>query len=213
MNIRELQIFLAGRGFDPGKIDGIDGPKTQKAWAAWQADKAAVKAFQASRGLYPDSIVGPRTLAAIFPPVMTSDSEFDKVSAARLAAAHPLLQKVMNEARQSCEFRILDSQRGKAAQEKAFRDGNSKAHFGQSPHNWTPAIAVDAFPAPYNWSNTFAFDNMAKIVMDTAHRLDVPLRWGGDWNMDGNPSDGWDKPHFELHPWREWAKQCKPYNG
>lgn len=213
MNIRDLQIFLAGRGFDPGKIDGIDGPRTQAAWKRWQGDAKAVKSFQLSRGLYPDGIVGPRTLAAIFPPVMSGTSDFDDASAKRLAAALPPLQDVMNEARQSCEFRILDSQRGKAAQEEAFKKGNSKAHFGQSPHNWSPAVAVDVFPAPFSWNNAKAFDNCARIVLDVSKRLKVPIRWGGDWNMDGNPSDGWDKPHFELHPWREWAKQCKPYQG
>lgn len=110
---------------------------------------------------------------------------------------------------------MLDSTRGRAAQEKAFRDGNSKAKFGQSAHNYVPAIAVDLFPKPYSWSNLQAFDALSIVVMNIAKARGVPVRWGGDWNMDGarTTSDAWDKPHFELHPWREYAKKAKLFEG
>lgn len=35
MTIKELQTFLKAKGFDPGAVDGIDGPNTQKALAAY----------------------------------------------------------------------------------------------------------------------------------------------------------------------------------
>jgi uncharacterized protein (TIGR02594 family) len=54
--IGRIQHELARRGFDPGGIDGIDGPRT----------RAAVRAFQASAGLLQDGIVGPKTYAALF---------------------------------------------------------------------------------------------------------------------------------------------------
>lgn len=49
--VRQIQLALKGYGFDPGPIDSIFGPKTL----------AAVKAFQRSRGLSQDGIVGPQT--------------------------------------------------------------------------------------------------------------------------------------------------------
>lgn len=55
--VRQLQERLAGSGFAPGQIDGIFGPTT----------KAAVIAFQNSKHLAPDGIVGSQTWAALFP--------------------------------------------------------------------------------------------------------------------------------------------------
>ena len=53
--IRDVQSALTARGFVPGKIDGRVGPKTTE----------AVKAFQRSRGLVADGVLGPKTLAAL----------------------------------------------------------------------------------------------------------------------------------------------------
>jgi len=199
MTIREIQSALGIT------VDGKRGPQTI----------AAIKAFQQARGLQPDGIVGPATEAAIrlptLPPV--GAGKFDPASAASLANAHPLLQGVLVAARREVVFRILDSRRGRKDQDAAFNAGRSKARYGQSAHNWTPAIAVDLFPAPYDWNNHAAFDRLAVVMMRIAKEQNVPLRWGGDWNMDGNRtlSDAWDKPHFELHPWRSYAADAEPY--
>jgi len=53
--VATLQSRLNAAGFNPGPIDGVFGPQTQ----------AAVRAFQASRGLVADGIVGPRTWGAL----------------------------------------------------------------------------------------------------------------------------------------------------
>jgi hypothetical protein len=52
-----VQRRLAALGFDPGPIDGRYGPMT----------KAAVQAFQRSKGLVPDGIVGSLTRQALAP--------------------------------------------------------------------------------------------------------------------------------------------------
>lgn len=177
-----------------------------------------------------DDDMGPQTLAGMSAaldrlgapaatpaPAVTVNSKFDAGSAGRLAAAHPLLQKLMNAARAKVVFSVLDSQRGRAAQELAFKRGNSKVHFGQSAHNWSPSVAVDIVPAAtpnaVDWNDLAAFKNLGKIIVPLAKEMDIPIRWLGDPNMDGSPVDGWDYPHFELHPWRDFAKHCKPYNG
>ncbi|HJP94709.1 MAG TPA: peptidoglycan-binding protein [Pyrinomonadaceae bacterium] len=54
-NIITLQSTLKQLGFDPNGIDGMFGPGTE----------AAVIAFQKSKGLTPDGIVGPKTMAAL----------------------------------------------------------------------------------------------------------------------------------------------------
>lgn len=53
--VEYLQRQLLAAGFNPGKVDGLFGPKT----------KAAVMAFQRARGLEVDGIAGPRLWAAL----------------------------------------------------------------------------------------------------------------------------------------------------
>lgn len=54
-DVRWIQERLAYWGFNPGGVDGINGPKT----------KEAVKAFQKAKGLAVDGIVGSKTRAAL----------------------------------------------------------------------------------------------------------------------------------------------------
>src|SRR5437016_7526594 len=54
-HVKDLQQKLKGLGFDPNGVDGNFGPGT----------KAAVIAFQQSKGLQADGIAGPATLAAL----------------------------------------------------------------------------------------------------------------------------------------------------
>lgn len=150
---------------------------------------------------------------------------FGTASKRSLKSAHPKLQFLLNEAIKVVDFKILDSLRGRAAQEKAFRQGHSKAHFGQSAHNYKPAIAVDLFPAPYDWDDRKAFVKLYDVLgffdpptgrgkgLALEHR--IGLRCGLDWHMDGvnKGRDDWDGGHYELHPWRDWAKQSKLYEG
>lgn len=185
-----LQRRLSSLGIDPGPADGLIGPSTLRAI-----------------NLALDKLPG-----APAAPVAVS-GKFDAGSAKRLAQAHPMIQKVMNAAREKIAFSIMDSQRGRAAQEYAYKRGTSKARFGQSAHNWSPAIAVDIAPVPLDWNDTKAFKALATVILPIAKEMGVPLRWGGDWNMDGSSADGWDFPHYELHPWREFSRKCKPYEG
>ena len=141
---------------------------------------------------------------------------FSKGSADRLSRAHPLLQKLMNAAIKEFDFVVLGSMRGRADQELAYKLGRTMVHFGNSAHNWTPAIALDICPYPVDWSNTKAFITMQmEVIKPLAAKLDVPIRQGMDWNMNGVITDEHfiDYPHVELHPWREWAKKSKPFEG
>lgn len=59
---RVIQEMLVDFGFDPGPIDGINGPKTQ----------AAVKEYQGARGLSVDGVAGPATRKVMFTEYMSS---------------------------------------------------------------------------------------------------------------------------------------------
>lgn len=139
----------------------------------------------------------------------------DRNSAIRLSRAHPLLRQLFTEVARRTDIVVLDSQRGRAAQELAFRTGRSKARFGQSAHNWSPSIALDVCPLPVNWKNTKPFISLARnIVLPLAAEMKISLRWGGDWNGDGIQNESFiDMPHYELMPWRTWAKEAAPFEG
>jgi len=140
---------------------------------------------------------------------------FGTASIASRAKLHPKLQELVDAAIKEIDFKILDATRGRAAQEKAFAQGNSKVRFGQSAHNYVPAIAADLFPAPYNWDDFQSFEKLYAVMRRIAKEKDIPIRCGIDFNMDGDKttSDSWDGGHYELHPWRDWAKQSKLYEG
>ena len=142
---------------------------------------------------------------------------FSEASLDRLERAHPLLQKLMNAAILEFDFLIADSQRGRKAQELAVKGGFSKVHFGNSAHNWSPALALDLYPAPFDPKTPVArfVDLQIKVIKPLAAKLGVPIRLGIDWNMNGDLTDDkWDDlPHIELHPWREFAKKAKPFEG
>lgn len=145
---------------------------------------------------------------------------FDVGAKARLATTHPLLQKLMNEARKKSDFTIADSMRGRKAQMAAIKGGFSHVKFGNSAHNWTPALALDLYPLPFSVLNTRAnlqrfVDLQLKIILPTARMLGIPIRQGVDFNMNGILTDDkWDDlPHVELHPWREFAKKARLFEG
>lgn len=60
-----VQDALAKLGFDPGTIDGKDGPNTQK----------AVRAFQAHATIGIDGIVGPNTRQALVDALAAGSAE------------------------------------------------------------------------------------------------------------------------------------------
>lgn len=60
MTDRKIQFRLAELGLYTGRLDGIIGPVT----------KAAIRGFQRVNGLKPDGVVGPKTLAKLFPPAI-----------------------------------------------------------------------------------------------------------------------------------------------
>lgn len=60
--------------------------------------------------------------------------------------------------------------------------------------------AVDLVPWPIDWNDLKKFDAIAKAMFAAADELGVKIRWGADWDQDGNPRERGetDSPHFEL---------------
>lgn len=75
-DVLTLQSTLKQLGFDPNGTDGVFGPGTE----------AAVKAFQQSKGLTPDGMVGPKTMAALQSSASVAGANVAAASAAASAS-------------------------------------------------------------------------------------------------------------------------------
>lgn len=141
----------------------------------------------------------------------------DPKSQSRLAGAWPTLSKLFTACASDpmCPypFCVLDAQRNRADQEKAFAQGHSRAHFGESAHNWSPALALDVVPfaagKSIDWSNTARFKAFAGYVVRKASDMGIQVTWGGSWKSIK------DMPHWEVVGWQDLvkAKKVKPYGA
>lgn len=132
---------------------------------------------------------------------------FGTASLAQRATLHPDLQRVLDDAIQYFDFSIIEGYRDQAAQEAAFAKGNTKLHYPNGNHNRSPSTAADCMPYPVDWSdepkNIERLCVLAGVIIASARRLGIGLRWGGDWNRDDdtrNEGSFRDRDHFELDP-------------
>ncbi len=128
--------------------------------------------------------------------------KFGNTSRKRLSTCHPDIQRVLERALElsPIDFTVVCGERNEEDQMKAFNSGNSKAKFGQSPHNKSPSMAVDICPyvdGALQWDNEAGWFTLYKTVMKAARELDVELTWGGHFKSIT------DKPHWELTNWKQ----------
>lgn len=133
-----------------------------------------------------------------------------KKSMDKLKGVHPNLVKILERAIQlsSQDFTVLEGVRTPARQAELYAQGRTK------PGNivtWTLksnhfikadgyGYAVDLCPWPIDWNTISKFDAIADAMFKASEELGIPLRWGADWDQDGNPRERGetDSPHFEL---------------
>jgi len=119
--------------------------------------------------------------------------QYGKSSREKLATVTPLLRQVLeNVLRMNImDISILYGVREKAEQDKLYAAKKSKLKWPDSKHNiqqdWWKSRAVDAAPfingkVSYNYNHCCY---LAGLVMGEANRMGIAVRWGGDWDMDG----------------------------
>jgi len=132
---------------------------------------------------------------------------FGTSSLKKLSECHPDLQRLMNEVIKYYDFSITCGYRGEVEQNECYKNKTSKLKYPDSKHNKQPSLAVDI--APYipqreddknAWKDERYFHILAGYVLCMANTLNIPIRWGGDWNSNNYLEDqDWnDLPHFEL---------------
>jgi peptidoglycan L-alanyl-D-glutamate endopeptidase CwlK len=87
-----------------------------------------------------------------------------KFSLQNLITCQPELVELITEVSKEHNIQVTCGYRNKEDQEKAFKDGFSKAHFRQSPHNYNPSYAVDVVPYPAKYSDEKKLKELGIII-------------------------------------------------
>lgn len=118
----------------------------------------------------------------------------------RLATLDPRLQQVLREVINLMDVSVVTGYRGLDEQNGMYEKGLSQLLYPDSKHNSQPSRAVDLAPHPYDDTDRERFTYMAGLVLGVAYGMGIKLRWGGDWDQDGQVKDNTfdDLFHFEL---------------
>ncbi|WP_029085738.1 M15 family metallopeptidase [Brevundimonas aveniformis] len=132
-------------------------------------------------------------------------------SRTRLQGVHPDLIRVVERAIQLSrqDFTVLEGVRTPERQKQLYAQGRTKPGRKvtwtlNSRHFVNPMTgyghAVDLAPFPIDWSDLTKFDAISRAMFDAAKELGIAIRWGADWDRDGQPRERGetDSPHFEL---------------
>lgn len=121
---------------------------------------------------------------------------------AKLAAAHPDLQKVIKRAAaiSSIDFTVLEVVRTLARQKELVAKGASTTMKSRHlPGADGKSRAVDIAPldgGQVSWAWPL-YHKLAPIIKQAAKDVGVPIEWGGDWKSFK------DGPHWQL-PWKAY---------
>lgn len=135
---------------------------------------------------------------------------FGRESSERLATVHHVLQSICRRALSYgvMDFSVTEGHRPAQMQQALYRQGRTTIDGinDQGKHNQVPSLAVDLLPFPpfvngvNVWNDHQRFHVLAGLMFAAAAEVGAKLRWGGDWDGDGNNKDSTfhDLPHFEL---------------
>ncbi|MGD9381292.1 MAG: M15 family metallopeptidase [Candidatus Thorarchaeota archaeon] len=120
---------------------------------------------------------------------------FGKTSRERLSTVHPDLQRLFNEVIKHMDCKIIEGKRSLERQRELFESDPPRTHTMASKH--LSGDAVDVAPWPIDWGDKERQYIFASLVLDTAMRMGIRIRWGGWFRAKGNKIF-YDSPHFEL---------------
>jgi len=132
--------------------------------------------------------------------------KFSNNSDLRLDTCHPLLQELFREIIKTEDCAIVEGHRARRRQNQLYRMvlQKSKVKWPDSKHNVMPSMAVDAGPwlekKGIPWGDSKQFYYFAGKVKAKAVEMGIQVRWGGDWDGDGDVTDQNfnDLAHWEL---------------
>jgi len=121
---------------------------------------------------------------------------FGKRSKERLKGVKPELINVINQLIKIMDVTVIEGLRSQKRQDELVAKGASKTRY--SKH--IEGRAVDIAPYPINWEDRERFHYMGGMLRGIAQNMGVSIRWGGDWDSDGEIKDNNfdDLVHVEL---------------
>ena len=121
---------------------------------------------------------------------------FGKRSRERLKGVDSRLVNVLNELVKIMDVTIIEGLRTKERQDELVAQGKSKTKY--SKH--IEGRAVDLAPYPIDWKDRERFHYMGGMVRGIGKQMGVNIRWGGDWDSDGEIKDNKfdDLVHVEI---------------
>ena len=121
---------------------------------------------------------------------------FGKRSKERLKGVDAKLVNVANELIKLMDVTVIEGLRSQERQNELVAQGKSKTKFGKH----VAGKALDLAPYPIDWNDRERFHYMGGLVRGIGHSLGVSVRWGGDWDSDGEIKDNSfdDLVHIEI---------------
>lgn len=118
----------------------------------------------------------------------------------RLLTCDPRLILIFSEVVTIVDNSVICGHRNAIDQNAAFASKNSKVKWPNSTHNDYPSKGIDVVPYPTMWDKVEDFYFLAGVVFTVAKRHGIKIRWGGDWDRDGDFHDQkfMDLGHFEV---------------
>jgi len=127
---------------------------------------------------------------------------YGATSLSRLESCDERLQAVFNVVIEFMDVKVLEGHRPEDEQDALFYADppRTKVKWPDGKHNPLPSLAIDAVPYPINWKDRERFTYLAGLVRGIGAMMGYTIRWGGDWDRDGELDDNKfdDLPHFEL---------------
>mgnify|MGYP003132731336 FL=1 len=121
---------------------------------------------------------------------------FGRRSKQRLKGVDAKLVNVANELIKLMDVTVIEGLRSQERQNELVAQGKSKTKFGKH----VAGKALDLAPYPIDWDDRERFHYMGGLIRGIGHSLGVDVRWGGDWDSDGEIADNNfdDLVHVEI---------------
>ncbi len=123
-------------------------------------------------------------------------AKFGSRSRKRLKGVDAKLVNVLNETIKLMDITVIEGVRSKERQAELLEKGATKVKYSKHMEG----KAVDIAPYPIQWKDRERFHYMGGIIRGVASQMGVKVRWGGDWDSDGEIKDNNfdDLVHIEL---------------
>jgi len=120
------------------------------------------------------------------------------------ATLDPRLEQLVDALLLRMDVSLICGHRTEREQAEAYGSKHSKLKWPKSKHNSYPSLAVDIQPYPYPATENdlrAALGYMAGLCWVLSEAQGFKIRWGGDWNRNGDVTDnGFDDLfHLEIY--------------